>query len=215
MIHFALCSNRPRSDRGISLIEVLVSLVILSLGVLAVVALQLVSKRNNADAGQRTIAAQLAYDMIERMRANSTQATLAAFVTGANPPVGRNSLSTEPTPVCSSANQCTPAQTVPHDLWEWEQALDGASETIDAGNTGGLMLPTGCIVRTTDDGGGDGIYTVTITWRGSVAIPDANAGTAECGRAGQPRNSTQLYGASDEFRRSVRMAVYITARRPL
>jgi type IV pilus assembly protein PilV len=67
-----------RAAGGISLIEVLVSLVILSLGVLAVVALQLVAKRNNADAGQRTIAAQLAYDLIERMRANSSPAILNA-----------------------------------------------------------------------------------------------------------------------------------------
>src|SRR5690348_12241679 len=39
------------SQRGVSLIEVLVSLVILGLGVLSVVALQLVSKRNTGDAG--------------------------------------------------------------------------------------------------------------------------------------------------------------------
>ncbi len=204
-----------RRGRGMSLIEVLVSLVILSLGVLAVAALQLVSKRNNADAGQRTIAAQLAYDVIERMRANSTQATLAAYLTG-DSPVGRNSRgNTEPTPNCSiSTSPCTAAQIAPHDLWEWEQALDGASETVGTGKTGGLVFPTGCIERTTDDGGGDGIYTITITWRGSVTIPDANAGTAECGRAGQPSNSTELYGAQDEYRRSVRLPVYITARRP-
>lgn len=203
-------------QQGVSLIEVLVSLVILSLGVLAVVALQLVSKRNNADAGQRTIAAQLAYDMIERMRANSTQATLTAYLTGSNP-VGRNSKGgTEPSPNCSiSTSPCTATQIIPHDLWEWEQALDGASETIGTGKTGGLLSPTGCIERTTDDGGGDGIYTITIAWRGSVTIPDANAGTAECGRSGQPGNSTEeLYGPQDEYRRSVRLPVYITARRP-
>lgn len=198
---------------GISLIEVLVSLVILSLGVLAVVALQLVSKRNNADAGQRTIAAQLAYDVIERMRANANQASLSAYLTG-NSPVGRVSRgASEPTNACTLLSPCTLAQTVTHDLWEWEQTLDGASETVDGGKTGGLVFPTGCIEQITDDGGGDGVYTITIAWRGSVAIPDSNAGTAACGRAGQPGNSTQIYGASDEFRRSVNFPVYITARR--
>ena len=213
------CNYTAKPAPGISLIEVLVSLVILSLGVLAVVALQLVAKRNNADAGQRTIAAQLAYDVIERMRANANQASLSAYLTGSSP-VGRVSRgASEPTNACTSASPCTLAQTVTHDLWEWEQTLDGASETVAGSggvagsNTGGLVSPTGCIEQTTDDGGGDGVYTITITWRGSVAIPDSNAGSAACGRAGQPSNSTQLYGASDEFRRSVNFPVYITARR--
>lgn len=199
--------------RGISLIEVLVSLVILSLGVLSVVALQLVSKRNNTDAGQRTVAAQVVYDIIARMRANSTQTTLAAYLTGVEP-VGRNTRGdTKPSPVCETGSPCTAAELIAHDLWVWEQALDGAAETVAAGKTGGLVLPTGCIAQTTDDGGGDGIYTITIAWRGAVPIPDSRTGTAQCGRVGQPGNSSGLYGAQDEFRRSISIPAYITARR--
>lgn len=205
----------PSRNRGVSLIEVLVSLVILSLGVLAVVALQLIAKRNNADAGQRTVASQLAYNMIERIRANCAPAQLGQYLTGNNP-LGRGSQSA-PNPDCKTST-CTPAQRVPADKYEWEQILDGASEKIGTTNTGGLVLPTACIDGPA--GGGDGLYTVTVVWRGTVAIPDANAGSTTnatatgCGRNLQVGGS-YAYGESgndDRFRRSVSIPAYITAR---
>lgn len=202
--------------RGISLIEVLVSLVILSVGILAVVALQLVSKRNNADAGQRTIAAQLAYDMIERMRANSAPATLGLYLTGSNP-LGRNSITAEPSPNCKTT-ECTPSQLAAHDRWEWERALDGAAEQASGAVSGGLVLPTACIDGPA--GGGDGIYVVTVVWRGTVGIADVNAGTATaptavgCGRNVQV-DGAYIYGENgndDRLRRSVSISAFITAR---
>jgi type IV pilus assembly protein PilV len=208
-------------SRGVSLIEVLVSLVILSLGVLAVVALQLVSKRNNADAGQRTIAAQLAYDMAERMRANASSATLPSYIVGTTTdPVGTLYAdgAVPSVPACTgTGSTCTAAQVVTRDLWAWEESLEGAAETSGAtGKTGGLVSPLGCIRRDTDDGGGDGIYIITIVWRGAIAIPDNNtADDEDCGRLGEPGNSggAQLYGDADQFRRTLSLPVYITARR--
>lgn len=211
-----MLATRARS-LGVSLIEVLVSLVILSLGVLAVVGLQLVSKRNNADAGQRTIAAQLAYDMVERMRANASTATLPNYILGiSTAPAGTLYAGTAApsVPTCSTTGTvCTPADTVTRDLYGWEQALEGASETVGSEKTGGLVNPLGCIEQTTNDGGGDGIYTITVVWRGNVQIPDSGAGS-NCGRVGQQGNTTgALYGPADEFRRSLSLPVYITARR--
>jgi type IV pilus assembly protein PilV len=68
-----------------TLIEVLVTLVIMSVGLLGVAALQLTTVRNNYDAFVRSQAAMLASDMLDRMRANRLQAAgyVAAF--GANP----------------------------------------------------------------------------------------------------------------------------------
>ena len=205
-----------RSILGISLIEVLVSLVILSLGVLAVVALQLVAKRNNADAGQRTIAAQLAYDMLERMRANCAPARLNEYRTADNSPLGRGSLSA-PSQNCASAD-CTTAQLVTYDRWQWEQTLDGAAEKKGTANTGGLVLPTACISGPA--GGGDGLYTVTIVWRGTVGIPPEFSGVAtDATRQGCGRNlqigGEFVYGDggnNDRLRRSVSVPSFITAR---
>lgn len=60
--------------RGMTLIEVLVTLVIISVGLLGVAALQLTTVRNNQDAFVRSQAAVLASDMLDRIRANRAAA---------------------------------------------------------------------------------------------------------------------------------------------
>lgn len=69
------CSS-PRASRnarrigGMTIIEVLVTLVIISVGLLGVVALQLTTLRNNQNSSVRSQAAMLAGDMLDRMRSN-------------------------------------------------------------------------------------------------------------------------------------------------
>jgi type IV pilus assembly protein PilV len=63
-----------RRERGMTLIEVLVTLVIISVGLLGVAALQLTTVRNNYDAFVRSQAAVLASDMLDRIRANRAAA---------------------------------------------------------------------------------------------------------------------------------------------
>jgi type IV pilus assembly protein PilV len=55
---------------GFSLIEVLVTLIILSIGLLGLAALQTTSVREGFDSGQRSQATWLAQELVERMRAN-------------------------------------------------------------------------------------------------------------------------------------------------
>ena len=57
-------------SRGFTLVEVLVALVVLSIGLLGVAALQLTSLRSNHSSAMRSQATFLAYDIIDRMRAN-------------------------------------------------------------------------------------------------------------------------------------------------
>lgn len=61
----------PLRHRGFSLIEVLVALLVLSIGLLGLAALQTVSLQYNTGSYYRTQAAFLAYDIIDRMRVNS------------------------------------------------------------------------------------------------------------------------------------------------
>jgi len=63
-----------RHSAGMTLIEVLVTLVIISVGLLGVAALQLTTVRNNYDAYVRSQAAVMASDMLDRMRANRADA---------------------------------------------------------------------------------------------------------------------------------------------
>jgi type IV pilus assembly protein PilV len=64
-------------QRGVTLIEVLVTLLLISVGLLGVAALQLTSLRANKDAYVRAQAVTLAADILDRMRANT-----AAFRSG-------------------------------------------------------------------------------------------------------------------------------------
>jgi type IV pilus assembly protein PilV len=59
-----------RSQRGTTLIEVLVTLVLISVGLLGVAALQLTSLRANQEAYSNSQASALAADILDRMRAN-------------------------------------------------------------------------------------------------------------------------------------------------
>jgi type IV pilus assembly protein PilV len=65
--------HRERCD-GMTLVEVLVALVVISVGLLGIAALQMVSLRNSQGSYLRTQATALADDIIDRMRANRTAA---------------------------------------------------------------------------------------------------------------------------------------------
>jgi type IV pilus assembly protein PilV len=74
--------HESRRESGFSLIEVLVALLVLSIGLLGLAALQAQGLRFNHDAYVRTQATHLAYDIVDRMRLNNTN--LAAY-TGGDP----------------------------------------------------------------------------------------------------------------------------------
>ena len=62
--------QQRRFETGFTLVEVLVALVVLSIGLLGVAGLQLVGLRGNLSASSRTQATYFADDIIDRMRAN-------------------------------------------------------------------------------------------------------------------------------------------------
>lgn len=70
----SVMTTSVRRARGMTLVEVLVTLVIISVGLLGVAGLQLTTLRNNYDAYVRSQAAMLAADILDRMRANRDQA---------------------------------------------------------------------------------------------------------------------------------------------
>lgn len=63
-------SARALGQRGVSLIEVLVTIVVLSLGLLGLAALQALGLKAGESSHYRANAAFLAQDMVDRMRAN-------------------------------------------------------------------------------------------------------------------------------------------------
>lgn len=63
-----------RHQSGFSLIEVLITVVLVSIGLLGLAGLQLTSVQNSNSSGERFIATTLAQDILERMRANRNKA---------------------------------------------------------------------------------------------------------------------------------------------
>jgi type IV pilus assembly protein PilV len=182
-------------QNGFSLLELLVALVVFSIGLLAVAGLQTVSKQANFEGLQRTTASQIANGLLEDMRMNGD--ALNIYRTAGE--LGNGSRGGEPAPNCHAAAECTAVQKATHDLWFWEQVVDGNLELNNGNGTGGLVLPTLCI-----DGpavGGPGIYRVTIVWRGTASI--TNASNNACGA------DSGNYGANLEFRRIIQMPTYI------
>ena len=59
-----------KTQSGFTLLEVMVAIVVLSLGLLGLAGLQAASLRNNQAAYYRGIATQQTYDMADRIRAN-------------------------------------------------------------------------------------------------------------------------------------------------
>ncbi len=145
-------SHLPSKNGGAGLIEVLIALLVIGIGILGLVGLQASAKRTGLEAIQRSTAVYLAQDIIERMRNNRDELYNGSY-TVLN--IGDGSLA-DPDD-CLEADPCTTAQIAAHDLWDWEQRIDGATE----GGRGGLVDPRACI-----NFDGAGFVTVAIAWRG-------------------------------------------------
>ena len=75
----AFRTRRDAGERGFTLVEAMVALLVLSIGLLGVAAMQLSSLQANNGAFQRTQATFLAQDIADRMRANRQAALDGAY----------------------------------------------------------------------------------------------------------------------------------------
>lgn len=186
-----------QKQSGFTLIEVLIAVVIFSVGLLSVASLQIVARKANYEAVQRTTASHLAQAMLERMRAN--RPALATYSSGGERQLGGGTIAAPANTCRNRATPCVAANLALADLWDWEQLLDGAFEVAGGASVGGLVSPRACI----RGNGGTGAYTVAIAWRASTESEVAPADACGAGLA--------VYGASDEFRRVVAVQTFVNA----
>ena len=131
------CTTSACHERGFSLIEVLVALVVLSVGLLGLAALQSTAAQFNASAYSRSQATILAYDMADRIRANR-EAALDGDYTSPYPAMA---------PACDDA---VAAGTVAEeDLGSWRRSLS-------------CSLPSGTGAVAFDDM--TQVLTISVTW---------------------------------------------------
>jgi type IV pilus assembly protein PilV len=128
-------------QQGFTLLEVLIALLVLSIGLLGLAALQTTGLRSNEMASMRTTSTMLAYDISDRMRANSQGIIDSDYVIGSGAVTGT-------VPDCT-ATDCTTAQMATFDLSQWKTAV--------------ALLPGG-LGDITQTAGPPLTHTITVRW---------------------------------------------------
>ncbi|MCV6637846.1 type IV pilus modification protein PilV [Candidatus Albibeggiatoa sp. nov. NOAA] len=133
-------------NAGFSMLEMMIALLILSIGLIGIASLQARGQQFNHSAYVRTQAAFLAYDIMDRMRANKDNLDnnnadngSYAFKEGACPEAN----------ISCDTTACSVTDIVSYDLGSWCQSLEST-----------LPLGKGEISWDTNDS----LYTITIYW---------------------------------------------------
>ncbi len=167
--------KQQKQHNGFTLVEILITVLILSIGLLGLAGLQVRSMKQNHNSYLRTQATILAYDIIDRMRANpsAVTATVTDYVAK-----GAYTVTTSSTPFtvsaptatagCTTTTGCTTTQMANTDINQWRVALATQmpagvgviclDSTADPDNTPGSPAVHQC-----DDAGT--VYAIKIWWQ--------------------------------------------------
>lgn len=184
--------NLCGTQQGTTLLEVLVTIVILTIGLLGLAGLQAQTLIAELESFQRSQAVLLMNDMMERISANRPEAS--SYVT--SQPLGTGNATT------AACITTPPTSQVGRDNCEWGNALLGASEKKSGNSVGGVVNGVGCVELVTAQNNAAGIctpgvYRVTVAWQGAnlTSIPSVICGTG-------------LYG-NERYRRAISSQVSI------
>lgn len=155
---------------GTSLIEVLLTCIVIAFGLLGLAKLQSKVQVAQVESYQRVQATLLVADMSERI-ANADRSAIGDYVS--NEVFGTDD--------SQPASCAALALGVKRDLCEWSQALKGASETKASANVGAMSGARGCItqIQASNATAGicqPGIYQISVAWQGrhqTIAPNDA------------------------------------------
>ncbi len=155
--------SRMRQEGGFSLLEVLITIILLAIGFLVAAKMQVHSLRSSQSAQMQANAIQISSEMMDKMRNNPIGVANGNY-SGKTTSVGGAVL-------CATTG-CSPAQLASQDLFEW------SAHFIDVRKMGDSYLPslpgagadapaTGSISEPVND-----VFTISIDWQG---FTDGNA----------------------------------------
>lgn len=149
-----MAKKLARNQQGVGIIEVLVALVIASIGLLGIVAIQTNRVKMAQQEVQMSVSTILATEMAERMRAN-----IAGVGTGGYDDVDTSANDTPNNPNCTS---CTPSQIADRDIFEWKEKVN--RNLIDGKGTIEKLVAYDGAALPSDSGH----YKITLSWKDKV-----------------------------------------------
>lgn len=169
-------------QRGVTLIEVLISGFIISVGLLGIAGLQTASIKESLDTAQSSQATWLVNELVERMRANPD-----GQATGYNRTIQTGNCPTTPVKQCAdtaSSNadtDCTADQMAAYDVWEvfcGQTIANSTANSTDSLNLDQISISCdgGATCTDTDE------FTVSISWT-SRAAADGKLGASAASQA--------------------------------
>lgn len=167
-----------RDERGVTLIELLVSLVIIGIGLFGIMQLYARGQTAELEAQQHSHALVLVNDMVDRIEANRQAADCYDISTGSPK---KDFIGTGGNPSdCSGVGRSATRSLANDDLDDWDDRLESSA----------LINGRGCITKAGDD------YTVTVVWQGKTKQADPSNNCA-----------SGVYGGEDDSGDSTRRLV--------
>jgi type IV pilus assembly protein PilV len=175
--HTHMRPTNPASSRqaGFTMIEVLVSLLIIVLGLLGLAGLQARINQAEFESYQRTQALILLHDMVDRINVNRVTATCFDITTNVGNGTPFLGVGAGGIPACAAGTAAENANAIAT-MTEWSDLLQGAAE-VKGGNLVGAMIGArGCVSYDAASElldpslapiGGTGIWTVAVAWQGT------------------------------------------------
>jgi type IV pilus assembly protein PilV len=167
--------HRPRRSQGVSMLEVLVAIFVLTIGLLGTASMQSQMQTTQVESYQRAQAIVLLQEMVDRISANRKD--VASYVAA---DLG-----------LSSQDCTTPTTVAGKDLCDWNNALFGAAELKGTQTLGAMTGARGCITNPVTTMPREVV--VAVVWQG--LRPTVAPGGTTCGQ--------NLYGAGDKTRRAM------------
>lgn len=143
-----------QGERGFSLLEVLVALLVLSVGLLGIAGLQTISLRFNHQSYERTQATLLISEIIEKITANPV-ATRAGTFDGVTAAATSGSYAGS---FGGCPSSCTPTQLANYEIFRWKRSLEDPRRLVQgAGSIERVATPLVGIAT-------QHVFDITVTW---------------------------------------------------